>query len=122
MDRLVCGNRVRRGGIGRMCVLALSALLGLGVSSAIAQSLSRSLDKLSDVQICSLAINATDSEAPYDWDTRSRFAAHVEEAKRRGLSTDECRVALGLQEATSAESFTSAADLSGSSYRVMPED
>lgn len=50
------------------------------------------IEQLSQADLCTAALK-TDRT---DWDTRPAFAAHAAEAKRRGLSVDDCRVAIGL--------------------------
>ena len=68
------------------------AAIGLAVANKSNNDVGSSMSRLSDQYICRGAYNANSNS----WDHSVAFASHMEEAKRRGLSVDDCRVAIGL--------------------------
>jgi len=59
-----------------------------------------------EFQICMSALNVSKR----DWDTKPQFSQNVQEAKRRGLSVDDCRVTIGLSRIAALEVSTVSQD------------
>jgi peptidoglycan hydrolase-like protein with peptidoglycan-binding domain/regulator of sirC expression with transglutaminase-like and TPR domain len=85
--------------------------------AASASSAPLTLESWTNAGLCTQAL----APGKGGWDEDERFAGPVREAKRRGLSVDDCRVALGLPRQSQQATAGSAGSATESAQPVPPE-